>query len=245
MTAIERGNAAKERILLASIASLERLGIENITTRAIAGEAQVNVAAVNYHFGSKDALLQAALEKVRERGMGDPVGELEAELARLAAGRAQRRGTRSAAARRVAEQADLRKALEHTMLGVLSSSVRSPRSTFAHLRRAIVDHDYTIDGVARTNAVVYGLERRLQTLIVGRNTKERSLALAQAWSALVMACLAPNMFQYAMQLDLTDEKSQRTFVSALIARTLVAPSRSGSSTRPGSRPRSRSRATRR
>src|SRR5688572_6998740 len=90
MTSVERGRAAKERILLASIASLERWGIEGLTVRGIAKEARVNVAAVNYHFGSKAALLQIALHETREHGSIDPLAMLDAELDRLRAGKAKK-----------------------------------------------------------------------------------------------------------------------------------------------------------
>ncbi|MDP4095119.1 MAG: TetR family transcriptional regulator, partial [Bacillota bacterium] len=51
---------AKERIILATIELIEKKGINSITTRGIASTANVNSAAINYYFGSKEKLLDEA-----------------------------------------------------------------------------------------------------------------------------------------------------------------------------------------
>ena len=51
----------KERILDAAERLFAREGFHNTSLRAITGEADVNLAAVNYHFGSKEALLDAVI----------------------------------------------------------------------------------------------------------------------------------------------------------------------------------------
>ena len=49
----------KDRILDAAERLFARHGFHNTSLRAITSEAGANVAAVNYHFGSKDALIEA------------------------------------------------------------------------------------------------------------------------------------------------------------------------------------------
>lgn len=56
------GRSTKERILAATIELLERDGWDSVTVRKIGAEAGVNIALVNYHFGSKENLKLAALE---------------------------------------------------------------------------------------------------------------------------------------------------------------------------------------
>ncbi|HTC35525.1 MAG TPA: TetR/AcrR family transcriptional regulator [Bryobacteraceae bacterium] len=51
----------KDRILNAAERLFARDGFEATSLRAITAEAQVNLAAVNYHFQSKDALVQAVI----------------------------------------------------------------------------------------------------------------------------------------------------------------------------------------
>ncbi len=51
----------REQILEAASVALARVGYEKITTRLIAQEANVNIATLHYHFGSKEALLAEAV----------------------------------------------------------------------------------------------------------------------------------------------------------------------------------------
>jgi len=53
----------KERILDSAEYFFARKGFHNTSLRAITGRAGVNLAAVNYHFGSKEALLEAVFER--------------------------------------------------------------------------------------------------------------------------------------------------------------------------------------
>lgn len=48
-------------------------GWERVTTRQIAARAGVNQALINYHFGSRDALLRAALEAALRQEFAAPV----------------------------------------------------------------------------------------------------------------------------------------------------------------------------
>lgn len=61
------GGDAKERILRAAALLFANNGFDAIGIRAIAAQAGVNIAAVNYHFGSKEGLVTAVCEKhIRE-----------------------------------------------------------------------------------------------------------------------------------------------------------------------------------
>jgi AcrR family transcriptional regulator len=53
----------KKRILDAAERLFARNGFQGTSMRAITGEAKANLAAVNYHFGTKEALLEAVFER--------------------------------------------------------------------------------------------------------------------------------------------------------------------------------------
>lgn len=53
----------KQRLLDAAEKLFADEGFHNTSLRAITGRAKVNLAAVNYHFGSKEALLDAVIER--------------------------------------------------------------------------------------------------------------------------------------------------------------------------------------
>lgn len=53
----------RERLLDAAETLYAEKGLEGISVRAITGRAQANLAAVGYHFGSKDALIQEVIRR--------------------------------------------------------------------------------------------------------------------------------------------------------------------------------------
>ena len=58
---IDREGSTRERILGAAVAVIEREGADRATVRTIAAEAGVNVAAISYHYHSKEELIKAAV----------------------------------------------------------------------------------------------------------------------------------------------------------------------------------------
>jgi AcrR family transcriptional regulator len=67
----------KQEILKATLKILESEGFQKLTVRKIAAEAGANVAAVNYHFGSKDRVVFEALQTLRAR-FGEAFAHLRA-----------------------------------------------------------------------------------------------------------------------------------------------------------------------
>lgn len=62
MVALERHPQTKDQILRATRVVLRRGGVADLSIRAVAAEAGVNLALVHYHFHSRDGLLLAVLE---------------------------------------------------------------------------------------------------------------------------------------------------------------------------------------
>lgn len=60
---IEESGGTRERILNAAEALFGERGFETVSLRDITGAAEANVAAVNYHFGSKDNLIDSVVER--------------------------------------------------------------------------------------------------------------------------------------------------------------------------------------
>jgi AcrR family transcriptional regulator len=69
----------RERILAAAIDIIEKKGIEAATARAISAEAKVNLAAINYHYRTKDALIAAALAASWKNALEDLQGFLNVQ----------------------------------------------------------------------------------------------------------------------------------------------------------------------
>jgi len=68
-----RGRETRRRLVEATIELVASEGWERASTRRIAERAGVNQALINYHFGSKEALLRAALEVALREEFAAPV----------------------------------------------------------------------------------------------------------------------------------------------------------------------------
>ena len=64
---VARGEATRLRILDAALAVLAEHGYAGTTTRAVAERAETRLSLVHYHFGSRQHLLVAVLERENER----------------------------------------------------------------------------------------------------------------------------------------------------------------------------------
>jgi AcrR family transcriptional regulator len=61
----------KQHILLATIEAIETYGLSHLTTRLIAETANVNNAALHYYFGTKENLVDAALNQTAKHMLED------------------------------------------------------------------------------------------------------------------------------------------------------------------------------
>lgn len=64
MRILSHNGSTKERIIKATLDIMADEGFQNVTVRKISTRADVNIAAVNYHFGSKDMVIDKALKYV-------------------------------------------------------------------------------------------------------------------------------------------------------------------------------------
>lgn len=62
----EESPTTKQKIIQVTMEIIAEEGFHNITIRKIAARAHVNIAAVNYHYGSKDGVIDAALATVTD-----------------------------------------------------------------------------------------------------------------------------------------------------------------------------------
>lgn len=88
----DRGVETRERLVQAALDVFGRRGFEGASTREIAKAAKANLAAIVYHFGSKDALYQAVAEYIVGRigaAIGGRLAAIQAELDRLDAAAAR------------------------------------------------------------------------------------------------------------------------------------------------------------
>src|SRR5918996_2106558 len=72
----EAGERTRQRLLEAASGLLAERGEDAVRLRDITDAAQANVAAVNYHFGSKEALCREAVERTISQLLEDQIARL-------------------------------------------------------------------------------------------------------------------------------------------------------------------------
>jgi TetR/AcrR family transcriptional regulator, regulator of cefoperazone and chloramphenicol sensitivity len=63
----DRGEATRQRLIDAALAVFGEFGFDGASTRMLADQAGANLAAIPYHFGSKEGLYRAAAQYIVER----------------------------------------------------------------------------------------------------------------------------------------------------------------------------------
>jgi TetR/AcrR family transcriptional regulator, regulator of cefoperazone and chloramphenicol sensitivity len=171
----------RERILAAVIEIIEREGPDKATTRSIAAAAGVNVAAINYYFQSKEALLEAALSSSWDHALGH-VREFIAEGA----------------------DRDARASLKGLATFLVEGGFRFPAVT----RATIFASDGSPR--ARTAATIVQLERETAALLASRYGVESDRLLADSveafFAALFLPPLLPDIFP-----SLADAEARRKY----------------------------------
>jgi AcrR family transcriptional regulator len=166
----EKPTSVEEKILIVTIECIEKYGLSGATNRRIAEMAGVNLAAINYYFRSKDALLQRVMEITLKNAFdlsdippmpgADPVERCTAIFTDL-----------------------------------LQGSFHYPGITRAHFHNLLVEGEYDALLVARVNRFIADLAADLGTRGCALPPAELTTALQQLFSAVMFPALAPQLFE--------------------------------------------------
>ncbi|MEZ4266580.1 MAG: TetR/AcrR family transcriptional regulator [Myxococcota bacterium] len=187
-----------ERLVAAAIAEIEAHGLSQVTVRGIAKTAGMNVAAVNYHFGSKDALLSAGLDAAIAHMLEDT----ELLLARV--------------------HDDPHSALPDLLAYYLEGSLRYPRISKAHLHGAFSQDDYSGTFPTRFGPVLVRLRDELARAVPGLARDQAARRVVAAISAILFPAFFAGLFTPLRPLD---TPAERLAYAAEIAAIALMPPR--------------------
>ena len=165
----------RERIVEATLARIDRDGVDGLTVRAIAAEAEVNGAAINYYFGTKDRLLEEALARVGREGLWGTLDELEALIE-------DNRG-------------DVRLGLEEYLSEFLPGLLGRPRRLAARFHAPLAAQSYDGARVRELNEYMEGFLELVGPALRAGTPEEKRLSVMQLWSALLGIGLMPRLFE--------------------------------------------------
>lgn len=166
--------STRERIVLATVEALEAEGMAALTIRGIAERAGVNVAAVNYHFGSKERLLEAVMEQTLQHGLWESLDELRAAVAAAPTG-------------------EVRAAVRAYLREFAGNMVRYPRLTEAHFHDALTRQAYEGTAVREFDRFMAEMFDVVRPALRSGTEPEQRATLAQLWYALIGTTIMPRL----------------------------------------------------
>ena len=187
----------EERILLAAIDCIDRYGIVGATTRRISEAANVNIAAVNYYFRSKDRLIDAAMTQTMENSFGD----WEELIAR--------------------SDISLEERLRTMLQELFAGSRRYPGLTRAHLYGAIAEGDYTTEAALRYRHMSNSLASVFVASLPGVDFPTAHRRAVGLLSAATLPAVSPGLF-YSPDGEEPDEKTVASYIDDIIRSALAS-----------------------
>jgi AcrR family transcriptional regulator len=186
----------RERLIEATVTEIERQGLSQLTVRGVAAAADMNIAAVNYHFRSKQALVEAALESSILHMLEDT----ELLLARL--------------------PDDPEQGLAELLGYYLEGCLRFPRISKAHLHQAFVADDYQGMFPQRFAPVLERLRAALCAALPGLDRAAAARRVIAALSATFFPAFFAPLFQPIAALDTPEQRAEYALE---VARRALAP----------------------
>jgi AcrR family transcriptional regulator len=184
----------QDRIVRATIECLERYGVTGTTVRRITEAAGVNVASINYYFGSKEVLLETALAQTLNEALPKALIEATDMVAK--------------------KGGNIEAGIRDFFRGHLLNAFSYPRIAVAHLRDALLGQDYSGPAVLATRDFLEGFYRLVAPAMLQRTEPERRMAVLHVWATVFNLAMLPQLFGVPRE-SLTGEDMVRRLCATL------------------------------
>lgn len=173
----------RQLILEATVDCIEKHGLEAVTTRRIAVQAGTNLASINYHFRSKEHLLEEVLAMTIKHMLQDVFEAIDDASQPFEA------------------------VFSKVLFYLLDGALRFPGITTAHLRLALDEQgSISSKGMRR---VFDGLVRRAIQAFPDRDADLLRLRMSQVMSSILFTMLQPALFTVKPAHRLTSSEHAR------------------------------------
>jgi len=185
-----KDSATRQKILLATIESIEKYGMAGCTIRTIAKEAGVTFSSILYYFESKEQLIDTAMTLAFRHSMEDLSEIWE-------------------------KRADDAAALSDILLFLFDGAVKYPGITRGSLNDLLMNGD--ADGLvpSQINALLKGILEELAQKH-GLPLQTLSLRVAGAFSNVLWLGIAPRSFTACSGLDFSNAQQRQLMVRVLV-----------------------------
>ncbi|MBS3742700.1 MAG: hypothetical protein KGY74_11320, partial [Candidatus Cloacimonetes bacterium] len=150
--------------------------------------------AINYHFNSKDNLIEIALNQTLDEAFENMIDEelLNKQYPTFA--------------------------LYSFFLKFLRGGLRYPGITKAHLFQPMMENNYETLFMKRWKQFLDTFIKHLSSMLKNMDRAEIELAIMQSFSSIIFICLVPKLFHDSTKFDISKPKSQQKFIKDLVSK---------------------------
>ncbi len=187
----------KEKIIIATLECIEKKGIQAVTVRDIAQQAEVNIAAVSYYFGSKENLLDEALKFSLYSTLSQNIEEV------------------------IRTNPTPRQLLKTIFKDFFQGALNFPNLTRAHIYRPFVNGNNNGIIIEWLNELASQLAVKIESSgQINVDSEKLKMALAQMITNMLFWSLLPDMFNKFLAVDFRDTVQQDKYIDLLLDRYL-------------------------
>lgn len=182
----------RERILLATIQVIEKEGVHSLTTRGIAKAAEVNSAAINYYFGTKERLIEETL-KYSLSHLFEDLGVMYGK-----------------------DRTDKHSLLKDILTYYLEGALKYPGLIKAHFYEPLIHNRYDTPSIRLLLENLQGIIDHIAVLEPGVEKETLKMQVLQKLSAVLMPAMLPEFFENFLGEDFAqDFEKQQKYIKTL------------------------------
>lgn len=182
--------SVKQKIVLATIECIEKEGINAVTIRSIGREADVNSAAINYYFGSKEKLIEEAFDHIQKDFMMDFTEIIDNDK-------------------------DLKTIVEELLLYVIQGIVKYPNVAKSIFYEPFTNNKYDGIFITKLNALCEELYNKINRQQAKGEKEKNKIAIVQLIASSLFIGIFPCIFKDFSSIDLRNEEVMKDYVKKM------------------------------
>jgi len=187
-------DSTRHKIIDATIKCIGTHGIHAVTNRLIAKIAHVNIAAINYHFGSQEKLINEAIKYSLDTYLTEIFNvSLDKE-----------------------ESTDSQLILKRLLSESLSDAISSPQMLKSFLYDSLLHGEYNGVFIEKLNDFLKRIYDHTDISVSAKSTEKIKLSIVQMVSSILFIGLLPKFFKGFLGFDFDDQKIQKEFIEIVI-----------------------------
>ena len=184
--------SARQLILEAVVACIEKYGVDKLTTRKIAEAAGTNIASINYYFRTKEALVNEALSMAINHMLEDVGAAIENR------------------------EKTFLDAFEDVLFYLIDGNLRFPGITAAHLYDMVFEKKTVSMGLQAMNKLFEEVTARAVQEYPQKDPQVVLFVTSQTLAATLFMMLSPGFFKSVDSLKLASSEDCRSLASHYI-----------------------------